>query len=71
MYDSDAAEMKCFDWGDSAGFLLSILNLKHFLSFFFFFEIFFFFFAGKMLKFPKMYLISENGMHLDLADQDT
>lgn len=55
MNDSDAAEMKCFDWGDSAGFLLSILNFQCFLrllilrlmffdSLFFFWDFFSFFF---------------------------
>lgn len=68
MYDSDAAEMKCFDWGDSAGFLLSILNLKHFLRFFF---LRLFFFGGENAQISKDVFDFWEWMHLDLADQDT
>ena len=62
--DANTAEMKYFDWAASDGFLLSILNLQHFLRLHIFLE-------GKMLQFPKIDFVSENGMHLDLADQDT
>lgn len=44
-------------------FSFTNFHLQHFLRL----DIFL---AGKKLKFPKIGFISENGMHLDLADQD-